>query len=92
MLISTANLQIKKEIKRIYGLFVVITAEKWHVLDYLSFYHFWSIKHLWWAIVVIQTHLSRIAQKSLSVLCRVFKHSRTRKNRDISLGHDLLSY
>ena len=29
--------------------------------------------------VVTQTHLSRIAQKSLSVLCRVFSHSRTRK-------------
>ena len=29
--------------------------------------------------VVTQTHLSRIAQKSLSVLCRVYKHSRTRK-------------
>ena len=29
--------------------------------------------------VVIQTHLSRIAQKYLSVLCRVFSHSRTRK-------------
>ena len=29
--------------------------------------------------VVTQTHLSRIAQKSLSVLCRVYIHSRTRK-------------
>ena len=29
--------------------------------------------------VVTQTHLSRIAQKSLSVLCRVYSRSRTRK-------------
>ena len=42
-------------------------------------------KRLWTTTirVVTQTHLSRIAQKSLSVLCRVSIQSRTRKiNKD----------
>ena len=41
------------------------TSDKW----------FWPTT----SVVVTQTHPSCFAQKSLSVLCRVFSHSRTRK-------------